>query len=68
MGGKKASSVHARIVQVSYGMKRSEILRFLENFGEVIAIYFEAEVKKRRLIYQGTGFVQFRDPRSLVKA
>eukprot|EP00973_Karenia_brevis_P066528 9248785-Karenia_brevis.AAC.1 len=52
-GNRNVSSVCARIVQISYGMSREQILRALEVFGEVIAIFFEIKVVGSRLGYTG---------------
>eukprot|EP00973_Karenia_brevis_P059437 8273611-Karenia_brevis.AAC.1 len=38
------------------------------EFGEVVAIYFDVVVKDGRFAYNGLDFVQYRDPRSLIKA
>eukprot|EP00973_Karenia_brevis_P036452 5026242-Karenia_brevis.AAC.1 len=47
------SAVCARIVQVSYGMRRKEILRYLEQFGQVVGIHFEAAIKGGKFTYKG---------------
>eukprot|EP00973_Karenia_brevis_P058096 8088461-Karenia_brevis.AAC.1 len=46
LGGNRASSACARIVKLSWGMSREQVLCELERFGEVIAIYFEPDVFK----------------------
>eukprot|EP00973_Karenia_brevis_P033565 4626656-Karenia_brevis.AAC.1 len=49
-------------------MNREDLLKYLEQFGEVIAMCFEVRSKGSRHLYSGIGYVQYRHPSSLVKA
>eukprot|EP00973_Karenia_brevis_P033618 4635458-Karenia_brevis.AAC.1 len=65
LGQKKVGSGCGRIVQISWGMSREQILRALEVFGEVVGIYLEMRSVSYRFEYTGVGYVQYRHPSSL---
>eukprot|EP00973_Karenia_brevis_P028143 3877478-Karenia_brevis.AAC.1 len=68
-GGQSFNRVCARFVQISPLMTRDEIYLKCKEFGEVVGIYFIVkQTEQGYFTYDGTGFVQFRDPRDLRRA